>query len=314
MRQFRKHIRAILIKTVLKIKRFDHREVIIVLGSPRSGTSWISEVLANKTNAVANTELLDARRGVFETKFNLGWNPKYGDVHNLTEFIQFFKKAISLRKYSEWTLSQVGLQKLIRSSNVVTKFVIGHKLTPYLLPHLDLKYKMIHIIRDPLDTVYSQLKVIHKLNNEEMFKKFSKKIDLSEFEDNKYASKAQNMFELYLIKWFNDNLGVINQRFNHYIIPVSYEKMLDNPEIEFNLLLTEIGYNQPLKKLNSLDYQKPSWSDYRQTFKSRDRDNNFRSITNKISKSNIENIKNIYNYYDLYELISINEKYACPFK
>ena len=92
LRSIRRNLRYAALSLILKFRSFAHSESIVVLSLPRSGSSWISQIIAQKTNGIINNESMDFRLGVFVSNFNLGYNPDISEITDYNSFELFLKK------------------------------------------------------------------------------------------------------------------------------------------------------------------------------------------------------------------------------
>ena len=92
LRSIIRNVRYGLRSLILKCRSFTYSESIVVLSLPRSGSSWLSQIIAQKTNGIINNESMDFRRGVFVSNFNLGYNPDISEITDYNSFELFMKK------------------------------------------------------------------------------------------------------------------------------------------------------------------------------------------------------------------------------
>ena len=310
LRSIRRNLRYAALSLILKCRSFAHSDSIVILALPRSGSSWLSQIIAKKTNGIINNESLDFRRGVFVSNFNLGYNPKLSEIIDYNSFELFLKKTLAFKKFNKWTTSQVRIKAALTSKIVCSKFIIGdsHCLIS-ILPKLNLRYKPILLLRHPIPTVFSWLKVLHNFKEHEIYENISindSGLNYKEFEDDIDLFKSCNcLFEVYLIKYFQDVVWMQYLSHDQFIF-IKYEDLLSNTNEKLNVILEEMGITSSAE-LTSDEIIRPSWSDFRSRFK----ENGpviSESLLKKIPKNRRKKVYEIFEYFNFdYDHFNLKE-------
>ena len=196
------------------------------------------------------------------------------------------------------------------SKIVLSKFIIGdnHCLIS-ISPKLNLLYKPILLIRHPIPTVFSWLKVLNNYYDHEIFYSNSindSGLNFQEFEDNMDLIKSCNcLFEVYLVKYFQDVVWMQYLSHDQFIF-IKYEDLLSNTNEKLNVILEEIGIQSSVE-LPSDEIIRPSWSDFRSRFK----ENGpliSESLLKKIPKNRRKKVYEIFEYFNFdYDHFNLKE-------
>src|SRR4051812_49421745 len=145
-------------KKIIKIKNFQAEQGIIICSEPRGGSTWLMEIFAKLPGSIINWEPLHAENGVVPKEFRWGRMPNIPDNDNTEEYIQLMDDILSMRKISPWTISFCSFQKLLKSKQIITKFVRANRLIPWMTNHFNFRYKPIYLLRHPIPVCISQIK------------------------------------------------------------------------------------------------------------------------------------------------------------
>lgn len=137
-------------------KGFKQKDALIILGSTRSGSTWLAELVSS----------LDGHLQVFEP-MNTDYVKsarKAGIVRNMylekhadwPEGERFFSRVLSGKVINPWTACQMSLTKIFKAKRLVVKFVRANMLTEWLANNIEMKTPAM-VIRHPCAIIASQL-------------------------------------------------------------------------------------------------------------------------------------------------------------
>lgn len=263
-------IKAHLAQFVLRFKRFKVKDTIIVCGYPRSGTTWLLEIVSKLPKTCVHWEPFRQENGVVPKAWKWGdriFIPK--DEKN-KQYHQLIKGVLNFKIFNEWTLEALSIKSLLSSKQVIVKFVRINLLLPYIVSHFKLKNQPILILRHPIDTYLSQMNAFSYyrdfpreipdwLNNE----RYLKQAD--------YLQSLSSAQEYNVAMWCINNCPLLDDKDTlRKLNLVFYSDLVLNPERETRQLFNRLtlGINQPEldKLISTIDFRKPSKTDFGENF------------------------------------------------
>lgn len=187
----------------------NYNKHIIIVGSARSGTSWISEVIARQFRY----------RMLFEPEHE--FNTKKGKLlcdrwiknkEEAPEAHQYLKKVFSNRVDSDW-IGQISNRRLKMHlwPLIPKKYIIKFVRTNLSAKYINETYKipLVHVIRDPYDVLASQQRVQFAwLYNLEHFKSQPElvKLVMEKFNFDLLDMKGFSSLEILTVRWCLENV------------------------------------------------------------------------------------------------------------
>jgi len=153
-------ISQILNKIILKNKKFSVTDTIFVTGSPRSGTSWLMEILRNIPDYTYSFEPLnpiwyhEPRKLGFHSRVYLPPDA------NWPEGEEYFKKIINGEKVGFqylYRFTPKEVMSILLGKKLIVKSVRANRLLPWMAKRFQI-HKLIFIVRHPCAVIASQLK------------------------------------------------------------------------------------------------------------------------------------------------------------
>ena len=192
------------LRATLPFRDSEENPVLLITGSGRSGTTWIAEVLRNFLSARLVFEPL--RPGTISALSNLKNRQYLRPGTSETGLYSGLQTVVNGKFRSRWT---DRYNNKIVYNNRVIKEIRANLMVGWILnefPHV----RVIHIVRDPLATVTSQLKGEWEISLEK-FTEQSELVDdyLHEFED--IVHSAVSPEQKGIIHWAIENYVPINQ-------------------------------------------------------------------------------------------------------
>lgn len=256
---------------ILQTKTFKVEDSIIIAGEPRSGTTWLLDLLLSIPNTFAHCEPLHQENGVLPKEYK--WGDRIFIQKNDTDpfFIHLFKNILRGKKYntkSIWFKEQ-SIFSLIKSKVLITKFVRANLLLSYITTNFKLKSKPILIIRHPVDTCLSQMSAFEYnrvfpreipdwLNNERYI------------EEQNYLESLSTVLEYNIAMWCLNNCPLLEDKLT---LPklniIFYSDLLISPEKEIRVILNSLS---SVKKSNidniirNMNFRRASNTDFKQNF------------------------------------------------
>ena len=231
----------------------NEKEAILIFGAPRSGTTWVMEIL----------ETLPDYKAIFEP-FHKYWFPEarklkinpdqpyvYFKDSNplLKEYLTKVFKGKVMSKSPHYRLTLKNICKRIAAKKAVVKFIRANRILPWIANNFQVK-GIFFVIRHPCASIASQLEAFFR----ERFP-WSKEIVLSsiheirELRDNEELIRKiktiETQEEILATIWSIDNfLPLYYQRkINWY--PIVYESLVINPKEELRNMFSYINEEVP---------------------------------------------------------------------
>ena len=281
------------------------KEPVVVVGSPRSGTSWMMRLIAQQDGYCTIFEPLHHRWWPKAREVGFGNRPWEADKQQALYLEQVFRGEIgrqSIRR-PRWSeevrgnpVSLVrGTIKRLRSDRLVTKFVRACRLLPWLVEAFpDCRY--VYLVRDPYAVVSSQLSrgVSSYLNergspydylnaskqSEPVIAKLCDRIrtDAAQVLDEAVVRDIDSLEGCLALSWYADNLIAQEAASrSEAVCTVRYEELLTDTESVLLTVQRHLGIEETLAA--GLDVKNPE----RQLHKWRE----------NLSGSQVETIKNV---------------------
>lgn len=223
-----------------KIKKYNMGDTIIIAGVPRSGTTWLTEILSSLPGY---TTIFEPLHPVwFPESVERGFKDRTylpTETHWF-EGINYIEKVLSGRSVTNRFEGIGNLKNNMFSNKLVVKFVRANRLLPWISHHFKVR-KIILLIRHPCAVVASQIRSgFYGYNHSTMYKDESptKETILKEAQRigiyNKYILKKieglESKEELLAASWcFDYYVPLRHPNINSWIL-LSYENLIIEPE------------------------------------------------------------------------------------
>ena len=258
LEQNKKNFNQYLNKTILKIKKINMTETIVIVGTPRSGTTWLMELLGTIPSYTYLFEPLNPRWFPESSKIGFQSKTYLPDSADWTKGEKYLRKAFTGRLFSiggpyELRLSKpkMILQSLLYDKLIV-KSVRMNRLLPWVAKRFELR-NIFYIIRHPCAVVASQLKTgftghqpinppyINITPNPKNILSEASKIEGLSHNILDKLKKIEKPEEILAVSWCLDNYVPLSLPKPHPWTMVIYEKLINEGEKEIIRLFNEIG-------------------------------------------------------------------------
>lgn len=257
------------------MRNFDIKDTIVVSGSPRSGTTWVANIVSNLPGYSVLFEPLHPNW--FLGVDGAGFKPRtYKSPHeNWLEGENYLRQVLGGKvKTTSYRLEAASsVMAGFFSSKIVAKFIRANRLLPWMSTTFTLR-DMILIIRHPCAVVASQLQsgiygyVRNKYDELPKRKDVLEEAQEIQYLDQStldYLEKIRTPEEILAATWCLDNLVPLSFPKPYPWILVSYEKLVREGVAQvqriFNLLNTETP-PKSIEKLRRLSHTAYDKGDY----------------------------------------------------
>lgn len=142
-----------------ELREFDIRDTIIVSGAPKSGTSWVGDIIACLPGYTVLFEPLNARW--FSEVRQAGFEPRAyrSACEDWIQGEEYLGRILSGRvKTTAYSIRAVkGVLRGFLSSKIVAKFIRANRLIPWMSQHFPVRCTIL-LIRHPCAVIASQIR------------------------------------------------------------------------------------------------------------------------------------------------------------
>lgn len=282
----------------MKYKKFNASDSIIIFSESRGGSTWLMEMLRDALNICINWEPLHVNSGVVPIEFKLGWRPFIPKENSDDIYKSLFRNIHEFKIHSKWTRQYLSLKQLIRSKQVLVKYVRANLLVPYLLDKFEFRYPPIFLIRHPIDTCLSQIKAFGNPEDDFIEAEISNSLNNDRFiEHRDYIKQLETRLEKRIALWCMNNCTTINQLKEYHLHIVFYSDLIQSPRKELENILGTYELSSSTEKLSEAKLRKASSTDFNNEYSSevdKQLHKNFETLDN----SEKDKIQKIFDYFD----------------
>ena len=224
-------------------KNYDPRNTIILTGVPRSGTTWIGEILNTLPNSAMLFEPLHLGRVPEADQAGFSWTTFLEPECDDPLKIEFMRTILTGKLINRWLARDLTLKDCRGMKTLIVKFVRAHMLIEWIVQHFPIR-RPIYVIRHPCAVIASMLRLEWRnftdkasVMGEPMLKKFPELKVLVEDLD--------TVEEFLAAKWCLSNYYALTRPYPRNFELIIYERMVSQRETEFQRLFKAVGYPIP---------------------------------------------------------------------
>lgn len=238
-------------------KKLNPNNNFLIFSDPRSGSTWLSEILKSIPNSLLIDEPLNVDNSKELERLKFGWRQHIPEGIEWKEAKIYFESIFSAQALNRNLCFQNKLVDLITFDKLVIKIIRGKSLLPWLCEQFEFKYKPILLVRHPF-AVISSMKNHSSWNYE--FTKFDlpDSPHIGHYEKHfDFLSSLTSKEEQLVALWCIGNNHVLRHpKNNKNWISVNYENLLFEPEKTFDTIFSTWNIRIPNGLIGSL--KKPS--------------------------------------------------------
>ena len=248
------------------VKKFDLKDTIVIAGTPRSGTTWLAEVLG-KTNEYA-TVFEPLHPVWFPEATQSGFQARTYITPGKSWFAgeSYMEKVLSGKIVSTRFQGMGNIKKVILSRRLIVKFIRCNRLLPWLSEKFNVGH-IILMVRHPCAVVVSQITSgyygYNDLSNRcDICPKKGKilseaeEVDCVDEDIIKKIEKIETPEEVLATVWCLDNYVPLNFLPKERWSLVPYEKLMMDKIACMQQIIDVSGIRRPMKNIEELN--KPS--------------------------------------------------------
>lgn len=295
-------------------KKFNIEDTLMISGSPRSGTTWLMQILGNIPDYLTLFEPLQhehfprSNKAGFDSR---SYIPPLKKCTKKREYLDdiFRGKIISLMP--RYKFNKKIILRRVNADKLLVKFVRANRLIPWITKNFELK-KIIYIIRHPCATIASQLRTGYMGNNYDRLYFYRKSVYNAKkfnfiFNDiNKLIKNHRNYDGILAINWALDQLIPISviKKNDEKVLEISYENLLFYGIKELDKILSTLNINAFNKDIIK-QLEAPSFTSNKNNLYKKYQINKWK---NYLTENNLKNIKKVLEYFNFY-FDDINYRY-----
>lgn len=268
----------------------------MIFSEPRGGSTWLLELLSNIPNSIVNWEPLHAKNGVVPNGLFLG-NRGFIEKFRSKEYKPFFKKLLELKIHTNWTMSFNSVLTVFNGKVVITKFIQGNQLLPWVVQNFSFKHKPIHLVRHPISTCISQMKMWDAKDD---ILELPKSIKNPTFKrHSNYLKQLNTKLELNIAIWcISNKYALEHESINDKWMTIYYEDLLMNPIIQLDVIFKEFGHEYLMNDFDKEKIKKPSNTTLEQNLRKNSKDQ-IEKYLKILNKNELLEIQKILDYFDV---------------
>jgi len=137
-------------------KNHNLENTIVLTGLPRSGTTWLGEILNTIPNSAIIFEPLHLRKVPEAEKAGFTWQTLFQDGEGSGSPEKFMREVLCGRVINKWTARELTVKKSKQAEMIIVKFVRASNLLGWLSSTFPIR-KPLFIIRHPCAVISSQI-------------------------------------------------------------------------------------------------------------------------------------------------------------
>ena len=244
IRNYKFRVKKKLIATRLAYN-YDLRNTIVLTGAPRSGTTWLGEILNTIPNSAIIFEPLHIRQVPEAKSAGFDWVTYLDPSNDYPQAFDFIHKVLSGSIITNWTsreLSGLTFIECLKINTLIVKFVRAHMILDWMVKHFNIR-RPILIIRHPCAVVASQIRREWKYRITQDTFKFEPIFKIyPHLWDN--IKRLKTIEQFLAAKWCIDYYFPLSQTKNYEL--VAYERLITDGPIEIERIFTKLGVTIPV--------------------------------------------------------------------
>ncbi len=293
-----RNLKRALVFGILPFKNFALEDSIIVCSEPRSGSTWLVEMLHELHKSTLLWEPIHPKWGVLDKDIKWKWRLSPDQIEDQDQWKDSFEKILRAKKFTRWTSFHCRAVQVRNANFLIHKFIRANLLLPWLIEHFPLKQKPILLLRHPIDTCQSQLKTFDVDDNvftDELPASLAAEVNQVERD---WINALDNRLHFLIALWclMHRKLAKDLKQIEDVIV-VHYENLLLDGPREISQLLSALNMDEQQNRLLSkLDWDKASLSNFKGDLKSDNEAQAWKNI-GKLSSKESDQIQEIFDRF-----------------
>lgn len=278
-------------------RKFLPEDNILIFSYPRSGSTWLAEMINCLPRTALLWEPLHLRNVNKFRELGFGWRQYIPETEQWKEAEETFEKLFKGRYLNYWLSSREFPLKFCTSERMIIKFVRANGMLPWLTKNFVFNNSPIFLIRHPFAVAASQMKEGSWNDKFEAFEVPDMPFNEFYHEHSSFLSSLKTKQSRIVANWcLNNQIVLQNSRNNIDWVNVCYENLLVDPEQELKRIFS--AWNIPMPKVILRKISKASSTTQESTFQ--------KSVDEQLSKwrtffsgKEIELMQRVLNYFEI---------------
>ena len=207
--------------------RFDEGRVLLLMASPRSGSTWLGNALGLIPTSCVLFEPLHLTNAPGAQAAGFSWRTFVHPKNNWPEGEAYLRRAFEGKVINGWTSREMSLWEAYRATTIIIKFVRANRLLPWICQTFKVRSPIL-LIRHPCAVIASQLKgpdwrTAGRPDSTPYI------ADYPFFQD--VLSKTEGVEEYLAAGWALDQLPALMQQTPHPWTIITYEELFLRPQL-----------------------------------------------------------------------------------
>jgi len=152
-------VRGPLISSINRLRRHRPEQAIVLSCDPRSGSTWLGELLSNSEATATVWEPYHLDEAPKVRDFGFAWR-EYIPAHaHWPEARELNAQILSGHHMNHWTGSATPVKDYLSANRLIIKCCRANGFLPWLVRNFDFERKPIYFLRHPFAIAASQLKM-----------------------------------------------------------------------------------------------------------------------------------------------------------
>ncbi len=238
-----------------KIRKIE--DTIIISGTPRSGSTWLLEIIRTLKTYKTVVEPLDPRNYPEYRPLNMPARPYLNPNQENKALYNYLERLFKGKIAGGSPLYPDNIETYLRkvfARKIIVKFIRANRILPWITKNFNLKQVYL-IIRHPVPTIISQIRTGYRGFYYPSKEKVPKKVIIEDAlsvpivnESRKLRNFIMNLdkeIDLLTVTWCLDNIILITEKKPFPWYTVFYEKLVKNGKKELETIFNLIGKKVP---------------------------------------------------------------------
>lgn len=152
-------IRSALISSSFKMRGFKPEDAIVLSCDPRSGSTWLSELLVSTTPSAVIWEPFHLDKVPRAREIGFSWRQYIPADADWPEAERFIRDVLTGQVVNEWTGWANPVREFISAQQLIVKCCRANAFLPWMVRRIQFRRRPIHFLRHPFAIAASQIKM-----------------------------------------------------------------------------------------------------------------------------------------------------------
>lgn len=228
---------------------YDISNTIVMTGSPRSGTTWLSEVLHTIPRSCILHEPINPNAVSEVNALGLGWRPYIAPEADWPEAEEFMMRVLTGQVLNSHTARRASLAEILRNERWIVKFVRASRLLRWMTEKFPIRTPIL-LMRHPCAVVASQMRhpawspTASPLVDSRFLGAYPWVSDI--------LADIETLEEVLAATWCMDYFAPLSTPKPHPWLLVTYEKLVRYGEEEIHRIFNALELEVPKSAVNYL--------------------------------------------------------------